>query len=77
MAVKPGRNELCHCGSGKKYKSCCQAKENSPMKSNWTLIAIGIAVLFGLIMAWSSLTGGDQPDCPPGTVWSESHQHCH
>lgn len=20
---KPGRNSLCHCGSGKKYKNCC------------------------------------------------------
>ena len=23
---KPGRNELCHCGSGKKYKKCCLNK---------------------------------------------------
>jgi uncharacterized protein YecA (UPF0149 family) len=22
---KPGRNELCSCGSGKKYKKCCGA----------------------------------------------------
>lgn len=22
-AVKIGRNDLCHCGSGKKYKKCC------------------------------------------------------
>ena len=21
--IKPGRNEPCHCGSGKKYKKCC------------------------------------------------------
>ncbi len=24
---KPGRNDLCPCGSGKKYKHCCQLKE--------------------------------------------------
>ncbi len=24
---KVGRNDLCHCGSGKKYKSCCMRKE--------------------------------------------------
>jgi len=24
---KPGRNELCHCGSGLKYKKCCLNKE--------------------------------------------------
>jgi peptide deformylase len=23
---KPGRNESCHCGSGKKYKKCCISK---------------------------------------------------
>lgn len=27
-AVKrPGRNEPCHCGSGKKYKHCCLVKD--------------------------------------------------
>ena len=24
--AKPGRNDPCHCGSGKKYKKCCQPK---------------------------------------------------
>lgn len=24
---RPGRNEPCHCGSGKKYKQCCLAKD--------------------------------------------------
>ena len=26
--MKIGRNELCPCGSGKKYKYCCMGKEN-------------------------------------------------
>ena len=26
-APKPGRNELCPCGSGKKFKKCCGATE--------------------------------------------------
>ncbi|MFH2001587.1 MAG: SEC-C metal-binding domain-containing protein [Planctomycetota bacterium] len=26
---KVGRNDPCPCGSGKKYKKCCQAKENA------------------------------------------------
>ena len=25
--AKPGRNDPCHCGSGKKYKRCCLAKD--------------------------------------------------
>jgi len=24
----PGRNELCPCGSGRKYKKCCMQKSN-------------------------------------------------
>ena len=24
---RPGRNEPCHCGSGKKYKHCCLEKD--------------------------------------------------
>ncbi|HEX6973159.1 MAG TPA: SEC-C metal-binding domain-containing protein [Vicinamibacterales bacterium] len=27
MAAHPGRNEPCHCGSGKKYKHCCIEKD--------------------------------------------------
>ena len=26
---KPGRNEPCHCGSGKKYKQCCLPKDEA------------------------------------------------
>lgn len=27
--AKPGRNEPCYCGSGKKYKQCCLAKDET------------------------------------------------
>lgn len=26
---RPGRNEPCYCGSGKKYKQCCLAKDEA------------------------------------------------
>ncbi len=26
---RPGRNEKCHCGSGKKYKHCCLDKDEA------------------------------------------------
>lgn len=28
-ATKPGRNDPCPCGSGKKYKKCCEAKDDA------------------------------------------------
>jgi hypothetical protein len=31
--MKIGRNELCPCGSGKKYKKCCMDKPKPPIKS--------------------------------------------
>jgi len=27
--TRPGRNEPCHCGSGRKYKLCCLEKDNA------------------------------------------------
>ena len=26
-SARPGRNQPCHCGSGRKYKHCCLAKD--------------------------------------------------
>jgi hypothetical protein len=28
-APRPGRNEPCHCGSGRKYKHCCLEKDEA------------------------------------------------
>jgi hypothetical protein len=27
--ARPGRNEPCHCGSGRKYKHCCLEKDEA------------------------------------------------
>jgi hypothetical protein len=29
--ARPGRNEPCHCGSGRKYKHCCLEKDNAAL----------------------------------------------
>lgn len=31
---KPGRNERCPCGSGRKYKSCCSRQDKEPQPKN-------------------------------------------
>ena len=28
ISAPPGRNEMCHCGSGRKYKHCCLEKDD-------------------------------------------------
>ena len=39
LSEKVGRNDPCHCGSGKKYKKCCMAKdetvEHKAIEENW------------------------------------------
>jgi hypothetical protein len=39
-ASLPGRNDPCHCGSGKKYKKCCLAKDDAKshtvLEKKWT-----------------------------------------
>ncbi len=37
----PGRNDPCHCGSGKKYKNCCLAKDASQPRSTAPSAAAG------------------------------------
>jgi hypothetical protein len=78
MSKQPGRNDSCHCGSGKKYKNCCEGKDHSSIKSKGGMILLMIAIVAGLFIAGYALSGGGgHPDCPAGTTWSDAHQHCH
>lgn len=78
MAVKPERNDPCHCGSGKKYKNCCHDKDQSSKLSKLGMIGLAVLFLLGLVVVWISMSdGGGVPNCPAGTVWSDAHQHCH
>ena len=74
---KIGRNELCLCGSGKKYKNCCEGKAQWLNPVGWaTVVAIVVAVVvlvYFVLMSPSSGSAGRS--CPPGTVWT--HGHCH
>lgn len=78
MANKPERNDPCYCGSGKKYKNCCQDKDNTKFSSKLGMAGIAIVLILGLVLVGIALSGGESPqDCPQGTVWSDAHQHCH
>lgn len=76
------RNDPCSCGSGLKYKNCC---ENQPTRTQWTRYAAGVAlalvVAVGLVMAimdWAGREPGPpQGPAPDGKIWSEEHGHWH
>lgn len=78
MTKALNRNDPCRCGSGKKYKHCCQDKDSSKWMSKTAMTIIAIVILAGLVLGGISFIGGDsQSACPAGTTWSEAHQHCH
>ena len=44
-----------------------------------SLVFIGLLVLAAAAIAIASVfdSGDGRPDCPPGQVWSDAHNHCH
>ena len=45
--MKQSRNEMCECGSGKKYKNCCMIEtENSFVKKNGVKIIVAAFLFF-------------------------------
>lgn len=75
--TRAGRNDLCPCGSGKKFKKCCEAKQAASSKGSRVLmIVVAAALLGGLAMAGLSMTT-DAGRPAPGQVWSAEHGHYH
>jgi hypothetical protein len=62
MNRRPGRNDLCSCGSGRKYKNCCAGK-NRPFGSKllgtplWVVLAI-----IGVGVAAFAMLRADRPE---------------
>jgi hypothetical protein len=74
---KAGRNDNCPCGSGKKYKRCCETKGHSARGSR-AMTFVVLAVLTGAIVVAVASFGGDPtPVTTPGRVWSPEHGHYH
>lgn len=73
-----GRNQLCPCGSGRKYKQCCERKAGRLSPVAWLAIAgVAAVVLAALVFGFSSANRVASGICPPGQVWSIDHGHCH
>jgi hypothetical protein len=71
----PGRNEPCSCGSGKKYKHCCERKARGlPPAVRLLLVALAIALAVAVVVR--VLDHGDS-GAGPGRVWSPEHGHYH
>ena len=79
---KIGRNEACHCGSGKKYKNCHQKIDVQKEATNKNTLIAGVVILIivlaGIVLYLNSQSSNDAPgDAPAGKVWSSEHGHWH
>ena len=73
--AKTGRNDLCTCGSGRKYKKCCEASERGGgTQSRVMLFAVGGAVLIAMLALIASFT---VESSGLTRVWSTEHGHYH
>jgi hypothetical protein len=76
---KPGRNAPCPCGSGKKYKQCCEGREitASNFLTKWIVVIVISLLALGLIGFVTQLARQDQNAATPRRVWSAEHNHWH
>jgi hypothetical protein len=73
-----GRNEACPCGSGKKYKKCCELKQQKARGSVLMLIIVGLLIAGGVAAGITSFTTDRGSSTQrPGQVWSPEHGHYH
>ncbi|MEO8682009.1 MAG: SEC-C metal-binding domain-containing protein [Vicinamibacterales bacterium] len=74
MTSKPGRNDNCPCGSGKKFKKCCELKQRKGRGNIVLLVVVGLLMAAGITAAIKSFTGDVSR---PSGVWSAEHGHYH
>ncbi len=66
MSTSVGRNDPCSCGSGLKYKQCCEGKMKLDMKSRrgWALGVLGLVLV--AVVAWGLTRSQRQPTAQNG-----------
>lgn len=64
---KPGRNDPCPCGSGKKYKACCMKQELPVAKKKFKATLLGEKKPIDLMERTfgAAIAKGQQLDKPP------------
>ena len=77
-SAKVGRNDPCPCGSGKKYKQCCERKSGALSPAAWiAIVGVVLAAIAVIVFSFTADTSITSAACPPGQVWSVEHGHCH
>jgi hypothetical protein len=70
--AKVGRNDACPCGSGKKFKQCCESKRTDGIQSRVIMLLIAAAIVAAILAGFSN-----RGSSSGGGVWSAEHGHYH
>lgn len=76
-ASKVGRNDPCPCGSGEKFKRCCDAKPRGVDRRSRVMLAVLAAFIAAAIVFLVVSITGDGDGGEAGRVWSPEHGHYH
>ncbi|HZI79070.1 MAG TPA: SEC-C metal-binding domain-containing protein [Vicinamibacterales bacterium] len=71
---KIGRNELCPCGSGKKFKRCHGLTSESTRSGRFLMVAVGIGVLAAVAAGLAAFTTDRSSSV---RVFDPAHGHYH
>lgn len=73
--AKPGRNDTCPCGSGRKFKKCCESKTGGRQTSRLLMLAVGAGLLAAVAAGVASFTSETRSSSV--RVWDPAHGHYH
>jgi hypothetical protein len=74
--AKVGRNGACPCGSGRKFKHCCEAKrQRMGLGMRLVVILTAAGIIGGIVLGVTSFNTEPTPGAT--RVWSEEHGHYH
>ena len=74
---KTGRNERCPCGSGKKFKQCCEAKAHGRGRRSRVLLVALVSLMAAAILFGIAAVTRHGEEAGPRSVWSPEHGHYH
>jgi hypothetical protein len=71
---KPGRNDGCPCGSGKKFKKCCEGKTSDKRAGRFLMIVVGGLLAAAVVAGVASFDGERSTGV---RVYDPVHGHYH
>jgi hypothetical protein len=81
--MKSNRNDPCTCGSGRKYKHCCERKQEKREKLRVSMgraivyLSIPIVLIALVAVVAATLRGPSVAEGEPQQIWSVAHGHWH